>query len=163
MSRIRLWPGIIFALLGVHACVVATTFYLANADPSVAVEPDYYGKALAWDRQQSREADSKALGWIMTLEPGPVAGARTTLAITLVGPDGSAVTGASVRVESFANVRSGQRRLSVVGEQSPGRYVGEFNSDRSGLWQFRVTASRGPDIFVATVERQVAAPGSATP
>ena len=43
MSRIRLWPGIIFALLGVHACVVATTFYLANADPSVAVEPDYYG------------------------------------------------------------------------------------------------------------------------
>lgn len=56
MSRFRLWPGMIFALLGLNACVVGVTLYLAHSDRSFAVEPEYDRKALAWQETAEQQA-----------------------------------------------------------------------------------------------------------
>lgn len=163
MRRPRLWPGIIVAVLGVHVCIVVTTALLATADKSVAVEPDYYRKAVAWDRQRDVENRSSALGWTVRLTPGAAAGPATPLRIDLAGPDGAPIAGAALEVEAFANVRSADRRRTTLKETTPGTYEGTFNADRSGLWQFRLSASRALDRFVGTFESEVAAPGESRP
>lgn len=163
MNAAKVWPGMIFGLLGVNVCVVAATVYLAHADNSAAVEPDYYRKAVNWDEQRRLDAQSAALGWTMTVSPGPASGAATELEITLVSRDGSPVSDASVQVEAFANTRATGRLRFTLAESSPGTYRGTFDADRSGLWQFRVFAARAGDLFSAAAEAAVPATGSPTP
>lgn len=155
MSRFKLFPGMVFGLLGVNVCVVAITVYLATSDRSVAVEPDYYPKALAWDQQARQEARSASLGWTVGLEPGPLQGPQTPVAVTIRDRDGKAIDGASVRLILFHNLRSGERQAVALAGAGEGTYRGTFDGRLAGLWQFRLSATLGGDLFTATVEKDV--------
>ena len=43
------WPAILLALLGGHAAICVAMIVVATNDPSFAVEPEYYTRALDWD------------------------------------------------------------------------------------------------------------------
>jgi len=62
------WP---FFLVGLQASGVGANLYFmsrAISDPSFAVEPDYYAKAIAWDAHQAQARDNAELGWELKLD-----------------------------------------------------------------------------------------------
>lgn len=162
MKRPRLWPGIIFALIGAHMCVVAVTAFLAGSDRSFAVESDYYQKALNWDSTQRQNTHSRALGWTVQVATDGGQGGRG-VTVRLADRDGTPVQAASVRVGAFHNARAGDRLDTVMQETAPGTYGARMDLDRPGRWQFRVTAVRGGDTFTAALEQSVGTPTGGEP
>src|SRR4051812_43988530 len=116
MKRIRIWPGMVFGLIGLNVSVVSLTIYFAESDASFAVEPDYDQKALAWDESARQRAGSDALGWSATIEvPAPGAGPTRTLLLHLADRTGAPIEGATVEIETFTSLRASERhRLSLV-------------------------------------------------
>jgi nitrogen fixation protein FixH len=154
VKRPRLWPGIIFALLGAHLCVVVVTAIYAGSDRSFAVESDYYQKALKWDSTQRQNTHNRDLGWTVRVgtEGAPE---RRGVTVRLADRDGTPVRGASVRVGAFHNARANDRLEAVLEETAPGTYGGTMDLARPGRWQFRISALRGTDTFTAAVEQSV--------
>ena len=66
MKRGTRWPVAVGLILG--SCVAANVWILriANADPSFAVEADYYQNALRWDDELAQRERNRALGWEIT-------------------------------------------------------------------------------------------------
>ncbi len=159
MSRFRLWPGMIFALLGLNACVVAVTLYLAHSDRSFAVEPEYDRKALAWQETAEQQARNRELNWNVDVEIGAMGAVGRYLTVKLVDPTAEPVPGAAISAIVFHNARPAQRLSIAFTEESPGVYGATAPLDRPGIWHFDLRASAGPNVYTATLERSV--PGAA--
>jgi nitrogen fixation protein FixH len=147
MKRVRLFPGIVFGLLGLNASIVAATVYLAHSDRSFAVEPAYDEKAMRWDETARARERSEALGWESSVHAA-VAGPSTRLTVLLTARDGAPVEGASVVAVAFASARASQRYRLELAASGPGRYEAALPSPRTGLWQVQVKASREGEVFV---------------
>ena len=159
MSRIRLFPGMVFVLLGFNGCMVATTLYLANSDRSFAVEPEYDRKALAWDQTAAQRARSRELNWGVELQVGGVGVLGRYLALRLSDSKGGPVHGATVSMVAFHSARAAQRYSLDFKEQSEGEYVASIPVERPGLWHFELLARSGTDMFTGTLERSIPAAG----
>jgi nitrogen fixation protein FixH len=146
-----LWPGIVVGLLGLSLAICIATVVLATGDPSVAVEPAYYERALAWDVRQGEQAASDALGWrcdiLIDVHADLVGGRTVTVALEdAAGP----VVGATVGIEAFANARASQRYQLDMTPAGAGRYEATLPAPRSGLWTLSVRAQRGQDVLTIT-------------
>lgn len=155
----RLWPWAVALVLGLTIGGNLLVFRLARGDASFAVEPDYYAKAVAWDSTRALEARSDALGWTVkaTLLP-MVTGEGLHLALHLHTADGAPVEGASVRVEASHNTRGSLVLSDTLRFTSPGTWEGMLPSSRVGLWEVRVTATRGGEHFRHTLRLDTASP-----
>jgi nitrogen fixation protein FixH len=159
-GRIWAWvPAMILVgLLGTQL----TVLHFVLDDPSFALEPDYYQKAMAWDARRDAERESLALGWHSEFSATPARGASgMLLRAQLRGPDGSPISGATLRIVAFANARASHVQQSELRESSPGLYEAELQSARPGLWEFRLEARRGKDTFQQVLRRGLAMPGAA--
>ncbi|MFT3686806.1 MAG: FixH family protein [Phycisphaerales bacterium] len=161
------WPLMIVGLLGLNATVVVVTIVCATSDRSFAIEPDYYKKAVEWDRA-ARERDHAAeLGWDVqaALVPPAAAAARPVLRVTLnrpapAGASAAAPTpldGAQVQVEAFPQARSSQRFSGSAVGVGNGVYEIEAPMTRAGLWEVRIRINRGPDALAVLRTLTVAA------
>ncbi|MBN8645143.1 MAG: FixH family protein [Planctomycetes bacterium] len=113
----------------------------SSGDPSFGIEPDYYAKALSWDRSRAVLAASDALGW-----SSEVGAAEGNLRVTLRDRAGVPVVGASVEAEVFAWNRSADRRRLTLDEVSPGVY--EAALDAAGRWAVRLRGEREADVYL---------------
>lgn len=156
----RRWPAIIIGLISLNMCIVAVTVVCAVRDKSFAIEPDYYKKAVEWDRTARERDRGVAMGWdvaVTLLEPRQ--GARLpVLRVSLQGPAVAGGTptpmdGAQVQVEAFAQARSGQRVSAAAEGVGGGVYEVEAPVTRGGVWEVRLKVKRGPDSlsFVRTL------------
>jgi hypothetical protein len=60
----RIWPGMVFVLIGANVCIVAITIIAANTGKSFAfTEPDYYAAAVRWDETSRALSASANSGW----------------------------------------------------------------------------------------------------
>ena len=59
----RYWPVAIVGLLVSGAAANIGFMVVASRDATFAVEPDYYRKAVDWDRAMAQEARNVELGW----------------------------------------------------------------------------------------------------
>jgi len=147
------WPAFVVGILSVSLTVCAITVVAATSDPSYAVESDYYEKAISWDESARLRAESEALGWSAVVAvTEPEAGARA-LEVRLCLADGSPADGAAIRALAFHHARRGEAReieLEPVGGGGGGVYRGALGPGRAGLWQVRLRAERGPDLFLLT-------------
>ncbi|MEZ6234793.1 MAG: FixH family protein [Phycisphaerales bacterium] len=172
-SHAWLWPvGLIALMCGsVGICVV--TAVVASRDPSFALEPDYYDKAVAWDESAAAREASDRLGWTAEVEvslpggDGAPDGARA-VSLRLLDSQGEPVAADRVEVAAFHHARMRDiQRLSfgtgdpaIVGDPGalvlaePGRWVWSLGEARAGVWQVRVRAARGPDVFLATIDTE---------
>ena len=145
----RIWAWVPALLLG--GLLGTQLLVLRNVldDPSVALEPDYYRKAVAWDEQRALERRSAALGWhaAFTSEPAARAG-HTRWTVHLTDRDGNALSGATLTAQAFANARAGQVLTLRWTESAPGRYESELGPAHPGLWELRLQVARGADTFV---------------
>ena len=68
------WPVAIVGLLVGGAAANIGLMIVANRDATFAVEPDYYRKAVDWDRTMAQEARNVELGWRVSAQLEPVDG-----------------------------------------------------------------------------------------
>ena len=157
MKRGWYWPLLLGGLL--LAGVSANLFLLmrATGDPSFAVESDYYAKAVAWDAHQAQAAKNAALGWSAALEvaPASLVTGDAGVVLRLVDRDGRPVAGAKVTLEAFHNARAAAVVHAVLEENAEHAYLAQAPVVRPGLWEFRIAAERGVDLFTSTLEQDV--------
>ena len=139
---------------------IAIAITLATGDPSFAVVPDYYQKAVGYDDRRAALAASEQLGWSVQLEPAPTADVRgqRDAVVRLNDREGRPVEGASVRIDCYHVSRAADPQTFELIEVLPGQYIGAAKMDREGFWQFDLSATRGDDVFVSDLRQFVRAP-----
>ncbi len=140
-SNGRFWPWFVVALLVATAAGQAIMLYAATSDPTFAVEPDYYRKAVAWDSAMARERASAATGWSATAEFDALPDGRATLRVRLVDSTGSAVPHADVLAIRAILIHNldGARHTAVALEHDPrAGYTAVIDRARRGLWEIRL-------------------------
>lgn len=151
----RIWPAIIVSLLLMNASIVAVTVCYATSDRSVVTEPDYYAKAIDFDRVIRQRETSTRLGWSALPSLRAARDGRTMeLVITLADRSGQPLAGSSVSAIAFPNTGSGQRQaliLTAAGSAS-GTYAAPIRIDRSGVWNIRITATHDGETFAREAE-----------
>lgn len=149
--RAWLWPAIILGLLGGQVALSAIMIYVASSDPSFAVEPDYYQRAVRWD-QHSRGAELAASVAIA----GATADGEREARFTIREVDGRLLRGAAVTVVAFHHGRAAQRRQATLTETNEGVYAARLPLLRAGLWEFRLTIQRDGRARHCTLVEDVA-------
>jgi nitrogen fixation protein FixH len=146
--------GLATLLVGSAGANIALVL-ITSRDASFAVEPDYYAKALAWDETMVQQAHNEALGWSLGLrfEPTGERG-RMTVTARLTDRAGTPLPGAHVAIEARHNARASRVFTAVLEPRTIG-YAAAMPLARAGLWEFRVRVTRGPDVFTATLMRDV--------
>ena len=66
MKRGSWWPIGITAVLATTVAANVWVATIASDDPSFAIEPDYYAKAIAWDSTLAQARTNATLGWRLT-------------------------------------------------------------------------------------------------
>ncbi len=152
------WPGMVVALISISLCFAGVTAFVALTDPSFAVEPDYYDKALRWDEQCEQAVRNSELGWRVEIEvsrsPDPLG--RREARLTALNADGRPLEGATASVEMFHHARSSQRLSATLAESTPGVFVGSLPIERQGVWEVRFEVRRDSDAFAGSAEVRVA-------
>lgn len=141
----RTWPLIIVSLILANAATVGLTVYFAASDKTFGVEPDYYNKAVQWDRQAREQDRAAQLGWHVDLELNApqIVGGQPVLTVHLYGSCPTAnipmeINDAVIRVEAFAQARSSQRVHADLLGTGNGTYQAPLAVGRTGLWELRL-------------------------
>jgi len=156
-ARTWRWPAAIIALLCLHAAAMVTVIFVATRDPSFAVEPNSYRKAVRWDSAQAARQASAQLGWTVSVETEPVPDplGRRLVRCTLQDKQSVPVVAALVTLELFHHARAAERLRVTLNPEEHGIYSALVPMRRSGTWEMRVTARRGNDHFSSTSTRRV--------
>jgi nitrogen fixation protein FixH len=130
---------------------------VATGDPSFAVEPDYYQKALRWDETMAQEARNEDLGWsvAVTFERAARAG-EVKLAARVNDRAGRAIEGARVGVEAFHSARARHVLRATLSPEATGGYSAMLRLDRPGVWELRLRVERGDQVFTKTLVQELA-------
>lgn len=149
MKRGMGWPIAIAAILGTTVVANVWVLYIANRDPSFAIEKDYYQKALRWDDEVAQQARNTALGWRLSSTLTPLAADGATLTVQLTDSAGARVEGATVTVAALHNARAGTVLDATLAPAAGGAYAVRLPMHRSGEWELRFQAVRGDQRFTA--------------
>lgn len=142
MKRGWQWPLLVTAALLFTVGVNVVMLFAAGGDPNgTVVEPDYYRKAVEWDRTMARRAASDRLGWVSTAEVGALAAGRRDVRVTLRDRDGAPITDAAVEVTLIHNLDAAVPVHGTLRAQDGG-YAASFEIPRGGQWEVRVHAER---------------------
>ncbi|MDX2192472.1 MAG: FixH family protein [Gemmatimonadales bacterium] len=144
------WPTAIVAVLALTVGANIWVIRLATNDPTFAIEPDYYRKAVRWDDTQAQRARNARLGW--SLEPvlhAATAGGPAELVVRLADPAGQPVRGAALRVTARHNAHRDAGVAATLAEQPDGSYRGALPLRFGGEWHLQFEARRAHDAFTA--------------
>lgn len=156
MKRGMGWPIGIFVVLGLTVAANIWVMRVANDDPSFAIEPDYYQRAVRFDSTMATERQSAALGWTASSSLVTVNANGATVTVTLRDAQQQPIVGATVRVAALANARANTILSANLTESAPGQYSAPLAAQRPGQWEVRVDATRGTDHFVASTRTDLA-------
>ncbi|HXK19777.1 MAG TPA: FixH family protein, partial [Polyangiaceae bacterium] len=136
---------------------IGTLAFIAIDDPNFALEPDYYRKALHWDRNQAQLRENDALGYELRLrEPLVISAAGSVqVELELKSPAGAAISGATLEVEAFPNAFAGNVEHLVLREVAPGVYTGQIAHGLLGLWELRCAVSVGSAHYARALRTDV--------
>lgn len=162
MKRGWQWPVLIALSLAFTVGVNVVMLFAAGSDPNgTVVEPDYYRKAVEWDRTMARRAASASLGWSATAtlgtaqaagsaDAGPIATSvrlsSRTLRVELRDAAGAPVTDAEVSATLIHN-REASAPVAVALRAVDGGYAGTGALTHAGQWEVRIVARRGTERF----------------
>lgn len=151
MKTGRWWPLGVGLVLAVTVVANVALLYTASRDPSYAVEPDYYRRAVTWDSTVALRERSAALGWQADVGLGPPDGQGATLTVFLRSRDGTPLDSAQVQAEASHNAHAAELYRVTLAAAGPGLYAARIPSTRRGLWRVDLTARHGQDAFVERV------------
>jgi hypothetical protein len=150
MKRSTWWPVGIVAILALTVGANFWIYYVANTDTGIAIEPDYYRKAVAWDSTMAQARDNRAIAWRVT----PTLAAFTArdgadLRVTLTDSTGAVIPDATVKVSAFYNALAGTVSDTTL-VQRDGGYETRLPVHHKGLWELRFDVRRGAVHFTST-------------
>jgi hypothetical protein len=151
------WAWVPAGLLGAMFVGLGSMAYVAVNDPGFALEPNYYDKAVHWDKSQAEAQASHALGLQLGLQK-PLAldsSGQVRLALTVSDRTGAALTGADVKVEAFPNAAASHVEVLQLKELAPGVYSGKISRGVRGLWELRVSVKRSDLSYREALRRDV--------
>ncbi|HVY28940.1 MAG TPA: FixH family protein [Polyangiaceae bacterium] len=143
------WAWVPVGLLGSMLVGLGSMAYVAVNDPGFALEPNYYDKALHWDRSQAEAAASRELGLKLSLsKPLRLSeSGKLELELAITDKSGASYGDAEVKVEAFAVGRASQLHELSLRELAKGRYAAEIDSKTLGLWELRVSVKKDRDHY----------------
>ncbi len=145
------WPIGIVALLTATVLGNVAVIVITRDDPSFAVEPDYYRKAVDWDSTQARQARSNALAWNVSAAVRAADNGLSVLTLTLQDSSGVVVHDASLTGELLHVARANDVQSVVFTEVADGEYAATVPMQRAGMWELRLAAERNSERFMETV------------
>jgi nitrogen fixation protein FixH len=152
MKSGKLWPWGLGLVLAVTVAGNIWMMRVAGSDPSFAIEPDYYRKAVEWDSTVAQSVRNQALGWRLSAMLGaPAASGSTVLVATLRDANGEPVTGAAITVEATHNARATEILTAELAPAEAGSYRATLPAARRGIWELRFEVERGAERFTATL------------
>jgi FixH protein len=163
-GRARLpWALVPVALLLSSALGVGAMAIVAVRDPHFATEPDYYQKAISWDRTQAQVAENQRLGyWVEA--PAQLdfdERGQATLELKLNDRLGQPVSGARLTADAFANAYSGRIAHVVFEEASTGLYRAKLTVIHRGQWVIKIAGSTAGDHFTSEIRLNLVPGGKA--
>jgi nitrogen fixation protein FixH len=145
------WPIGVVVILGATVIANIAVMRIANDDPSFAVEPDYYRKAVHFDSTMAQQRRNADLGWGVRTRIDSIGdGTQTRLTVELRDASNYPLPGARVAVMTRHNARANDTLTAVLDEQVPGSYTATLPIARAGEWEVRVDAQHGSQRFVAS-------------
>ena len=167
------WPIGIAVILAATVAANLTMMRIANSDPSFAVEPDYYQKAVAFDSTLAHVNASARLGWSarVTIAQDTASRGDSTsvqasdhtmgplVAVALRDSLQQPITHATVTVHALFIARANDVLSATLAETTPGNYRAALPVQHAGIWEIRIAATRGTDAFVSSARVDVA-PGT---
>jgi nitrogen fixation protein FixH len=144
-------------LLGSMLLGLAALAYIAIDDPSFALEPNYYDKAVRWDRTQAEARQSERLGLQLVLS-GPLAlksDGSVELELSVADRANTPLRAATVTLEAFPNAFASRIEHVTLREVSPGVYRGRLSGGKRGLWELRFDVRQGAQQFREVLRRDV--------
>lgn len=139
------WPLLVTLALGFTVGVNVVMLFAAKSDPNgTVVEPDYYRKAVEWDRAMARQAASDSLGWSARATGGEV------LRVQLDDAAAQPVSDAEVTALLIHNLAASEPLRVTLAALGAGIYEAP-KLPRRGLWELRLTARRGRERFETTL------------
>lgn len=155
MKRGWQWPLLVSLALLFTVGVNVVMLFAAKGDPNgTVVEPDYYRKAVEWDRAMARQSASDALGWTASVAIGVSVDAAREVRVLLRDSAGVAVPNADVRVTLIHNAEAAKLVDGALAALANGFYAGTLPAPHAGRWEVRVTARRGEERFLATLHAE---------
>jgi nitrogen fixation protein FixH len=157
------WAWVPATLLGAMLLGLGTMAYIAIDDPSFALEPNYYDKAVHWDRSQAEARSSQALGLRLSLLQPPQVSAQGEVELVLGVRDRQdlPVQGAAVELEAFPNAFAARLQQISLQEASPGVYRARLSQGVGGLWELRFKVTQGASRFRQVLRVDVSKGGAA--
>lgn len=131
------WPALVVALLLLPIGFGGWLWYAAIGDPALAVERDYYRKALDWDRQQGNQ---RRLGWQVNADRLPSAGGPWSVELTEA--DGRPLVGAQVNGSMVHLGGRDQRQAVQFREVAAGVYATTVTPRLPGRHAVRLRMAR---------------------
>jgi nitrogen fixation protein FixH len=155
MKRGWHWPVLVTLALFFTVGANVVMLFAARGDPNgTVVEPDYYRKAVEWDRTMARQSASDALMWTASADISASANASREVRVVLRDSAGVAVPDADVRVTLIHNAEAAKLVDGALTVQPNGDYTGMLLAPHAGRWEVRVTARRGEERFLATLHAE---------
>ena len=157
MKRSTWWPIGIATILATTVAANMALLYVSSGDPSVAIEPNYYAKAVAWDSSMAQSAHNARLGWHLVprlADFTPRNGA--VLTVTLSDSTGARIDDATVNVSALYNGRAGIVLESTL-NHGDGAYSTTLPVSHRGQWELRFDVRRGPERFTNTTRVEATA------
>jgi nitrogen fixation protein FixH len=155
MKRGAWWPIGITTVLATTVAANIWVMRIASDDPSFAIEPDYYRKAVAWDSTLAQARENAVLGWRLTPEIGIVAvTGKARISAVLTDSTGAPISGAVVKVSALPVARANEVHEVTLAAGGAGEYAATLDSRREGQWELRFDVRAGSTHFteVARVE-----------
>jgi hypothetical protein len=147
------WPLIVIGLLLGHISIMVTAVVLATTDKSFAVLPDYYQKAVNWDRSQAALRASEKLGWQVILVPSPEVDptGHRTISLTLTDSANRPIANADVEVTAYHQARANEVIQTTFHTDSAGQASQVVTMRREGFYQINIIVHAETQRFVTAI------------
>lgn len=147
------YPGMVVMLLTGTIISQVILFKAATKDRGLQVEPDYYTRAVAWDKHVAREEASRALGWevgVAVSDDRQVAAPNLRhLELTLHDAQGKPLTGVTgtVRLLRPELATEAPPHPLVAQPERPGVYRVTTTLPRPGVFDLSLDLKRAQDHY----------------
>jgi nitrogen fixation protein FixH len=138
-------PWMVVGILGMSVIANMIMIRYAVADPTFAIEPNYYDEALAWDARAAQHQANARLGWTLVPRLTHNAAGEAMLDVEARDAGGRPLSDVTFTVNASPNLCARQRTHAVVSSGQEAR----LGSACPGLWRLDVEARRATDLYVA--------------
>jgi hypothetical protein len=162
MKRGAGWPIAVALVLALTVGANIWVAVVASNDPSFAIEPDYYRKAVAWDSAMAQSTENRRLGWrVESSLDAYTRNGGTTLRVQLLDSTGAPIRGATVNVAALYNARAGHVLNTSMTADSPSGYAAHLAVAHRGSWELRFDIHRGAERYTSVARVEAVAAGGA--